>query len=310
MNNVIIDYLDEDVAYLLGLIIARGKIIDKGDDKKIILDFPFKSLEVEGFNQKEKIAQTVHRTIRGRIQELASLPIEVLETETSINMIIKENRNTLFWRDIIYLTKGKKDYNEFVIPNEVFIAPHSIKKEFIRGYCDVAGYVRKSNVYVNGRHRIYVEIPFRNWALPVQLCKLLQDGLDAPVHNLNWAHPNLRAPDDFKNKSWAKEHQVRLFVEDFEKIGFYLDYKQKILSKFAKINKKNFKGRTKQCFPLHRKTRGMHKKHPEENSEKLPEKIRGKHFDSYIQICKEMGCERWIDKDQLKLEKYTAKKKK
>lgn len=113
-----------------------------------------------------------------------------------------------------------------------------------------------------------------------------------------------------KEKSLVQEHQVRLFVEDFEKIGFYLDYKQKILSKFVKVNKKNFKDRTEQCFPLHRKTRGMHKKHPEENSEKLPEKIRGKHFDSYTQICKEMGCERWIDKNQLKLGKYTIKKKK
>ena len=102
MENIIIDYLDEDVAYLLGLITARGRIIDRGDDKKIILDFPFKSLEVEGFNQKEKIAQTVHRKIRERIQELASLPIDVQETETSINMIIKENRNTLFLQKIIY----------------------------------------------------------------------------------------------------------------------------------------------------------------------------------------------------------------
>jgi len=310
MNTIIIDYLDEDVAYLLGLIIARGRIIDRGDDKKIILDFPFKSLEVEGFNQKEKIAQTVHRKIRGRIQELASLPIDVQETETSINMIIKENRNTLFWRDIIYLTKGKKDYNEFVIPNEIFISPQSIQKEFVRGFCDVAGYVRSSNAYINGRHRIYIEIPFRNWGLPVQLCKLLQEYLNAPVHNLNWAHPNLRAPEDFDNKSWAKEHQVRLFAEDFETIGFYLEYKQKILSKFAKSNRKKFKNRTEQCFPLHRKVRHEHKKHPEENSEKLPANIRGNHFDTYTQICKEMGCERWIDKNQQKLGEYTPKKKK
>ena len=53
-------------------------------------------------------------------------------------------------------------------------------------------------------------------------------------------------------------------------IGFYLDYKQKILSKLAKINKKNFKDKsTKQCFPLKKRIRGTHKKHPQEISELL-----------------------------------------
>ena len=30
--------------------------------------------------------------------------------------------------------------------------------------------------------------------------------------------------------------------------------------------------------------------HPEEISEKLPQELRGKHFDAYWQICLELGC--------------------
>jgi len=40
-----IDYIDIDVAYVLGLIVARGKIVDTGTLKQIIIEFPYKNLE-------------------------------------------------------------------------------------------------------------------------------------------------------------------------------------------------------------------------------------------------------------------------
>ena len=36
-----IDYIDADVAYLLGLITARGKISEDSDVRRIIIEFPY-----------------------------------------------------------------------------------------------------------------------------------------------------------------------------------------------------------------------------------------------------------------------------
>lgn len=49
---MIVDYLDVDVAYLLGLIVARGELIEKPGDYSIILNFPGSALEVQGLEVK------------------------------------------------------------------------------------------------------------------------------------------------------------------------------------------------------------------------------------------------------------------
>lgn len=43
-----LSYLDEDVAYLLGLIVCRGKLVDTAPIRSLIIEFPFKSLTVPG----------------------------------------------------------------------------------------------------------------------------------------------------------------------------------------------------------------------------------------------------------------------
>jgi len=48
----VIDYLDADVAYLLGLIVARGSLTEIGGVKRIVIEFPFRNLEAEGIEKK------------------------------------------------------------------------------------------------------------------------------------------------------------------------------------------------------------------------------------------------------------------
>jgi len=49
---IVENFLDEDVAYLLGLIVMRGQLYDRGPERGIIIEFPFKSLQVEGYDQE------------------------------------------------------------------------------------------------------------------------------------------------------------------------------------------------------------------------------------------------------------------
>ncbi|MGQ9723664.1 MAG: hypothetical protein ACUVXA_20375 [Candidatus Jordarchaeum sp.] len=66
------DYFDEDVAYLLGLISARG-VFRELRAKEIIIEFPFKGLMAVGvkkrFTQKDSIKVSLIEAL-GRVEEL------------------------------------------------------------------------------------------------------------------------------------------------------------------------------------------------------------------------------------------------
>ena len=296
-----IDYLDEDVAYLLGLIVARGTFVESGGVKRLIIEFPFKSLEAQGINkrliQRVSIKSSLNDVIR-RVEELADAAVRLEDGKHTVRLIIESLKNTIFWRNIYLLLNGKRSYTEFGIPSEILTANKDIKKEFLRGFADVAGSARYTNRDEAGRCRIYLDVLNANWYLPVQICYLLQDELNIPVRTIAWGHPNIRDPDlrDYNRglrETWAREHQIKVYVEDFEKIGFYIFHKQEILEELAEYNRRKFRHSCNFCsFP--KKVMKEKPKHPEENSNRLPPAIRGKHFDTYWQICCELGCERCI----------------
>lgn len=301
MNKRLKDYLDEDVAYLLGLITARGTISSNGKINTLIIEFPFRNLIVEGIktsiNQKDAIMKTLYR-VQHRVGDLANVPPAIIENQQSVIMKIEMLGRPLFWRCITSLMRNKTSHENFEIPLEIFEAPLSIKKEFLRGYADVAGSARKSNRDESGRHRIYLDVLNPNWILPIQLCYLIQDHLDIPVDTITWGHPNIRDPrlKDYKKgrkEAWAREHQIKIYADHFMDVGFYMEHKNKVLEELSQFNQENFDYREKHFCNPPKKIKKRKPHHPEEDSKKLPEKLRGKHFDSYWQICVELGCHRY-----------------
>lgn len=298
-----IDYLDADVAYLLGLIVARGSLTETGGVKRIVIEFPFRNLEAEGIKrkivQKDQILLSLDSAVR-RIQELTEVNITKIPADKSVSLILESLKETMFLRNIKSLLRGKTSHYEFSIPPEIFQCDdETIQKEFIRGYADVAGSARASNVNEYGRHRIYLDVLNRNWTLPVQLCHLLQDHLKIPVDTITYGHPNIRDPnlEEYRagrTEAWAREHQIKIFAEEFAKVGFYMSHKKEILQELAEYNKNQGFSKAKFCDPI-KSVRGKKKKHPGEKSELLPEEIRGKHFDSYRQICLALGCFRYAE---------------
>jgi hypothetical protein len=298
MNPLLDDYIDYDVAYLIGQIVARGTISEVGRVKTITIQFPFKNLEVEGlkkkFDQQQELVAGLQPAIK-RITELTETDVRQEKSEKSVTLILESLKNTMFWRNIRLLTMKKSSYYEFEIPSQIFaIDDNNVKKEFLRGFADVAASARKSNADQQGKHRIYLDILNANWRLPVQLCHLLQDHLKIPVQTINYGHPNLRDSNlveyrKGKKYVWAREHQLKVYCEDFHKIGFYIPYKQQILKELAEYNKKKF-DRTKPCSPP--KDTKPKPKHPEEKSPRLPLQLRNKHYSRYWEICRDLGCPR------------------
>ena len=216
--------------------------------------------------------------------------VEKLVSENRITLVLNWYKEDITWLFIKFLINGTRfSYHDFKVPESIFESTNTNKKEFIRGIGDVTGYTRSSNAYINGRHRTYLEITQKNWDLPPQLCQLLQS-IEVPIQNINYGHPNLRDPKNNKgSRSWAKEHQIKIFAEDYEKIGFYISHKDQALSELADINKSNFDNSIPLCDGTTSRPR-IKQAHPDENDSDLPNEIRGKHFDSFKEICDCLNC--------------------
>lgn len=276
------------------MIAARGTI-QSNSGYKIIIDIPFSHIQTDDVSEKHDLLISLNR-IRDRIGELSEYPPDVLDIENHASIVYNFRKKNLLWRDINMLFQGASDFREFRIPDQIFDAPTSIKKEFVSGFADVNGKVRKSNQYYGEIHRIYLDILNDNWVLPIQLCKLIQKGLRIPIQTLTWGHPNLRNRPD---EPWSKrEHQVKVFCEDFLPIGFYIKHKQEALEKLAKENKKK-NHKSSLCIPPRRHGK-KNPRHPDEKHEDLPIEIRGKHYDNYWMICKDLGCYMWESQSEFK----------
>ena len=303
-----IDYIDADVAYLLGLITARGRISESGSVKQILIEFPYQSLEVDGvsgtFNTNTSIRLGLQQ-IGERVLELTGADVSIIDGESSVTLVLRFLRNTMVWRNILMHTQNHTGYEHFRVP-EIFFStniPNDWKREYIRGVADVAGNIRHSNRYIDGSNRVRLDVlnyP-TNWSMPVQLCTLLEGHLTVPVQLITWGHPNMG-----RN---FREHQINIFAVPFGEIGFSLPHKQAILKEFIEHDKEHYPNKTYNPCVGKRKIRKRKSKDSRENHEKLDERLKGNHFNAYWQICKKLGCTRTpkiLQQEEWQVDKQSA----
>lgn len=300
------DYMDADVAYLAGLIIGRGTLSEIAGVRQLTIEFSYSSLEAHGIHSTFPLETAIKLgldSVRERLQELLDTDIRKVPKSGAVDLVIRFMRNSMVWRNILLLTDGATSYPFFRVPRTLLSSyiPVDWKREFVRGYADVAGNIRHANRYVDGRNRVRLDVPNypSNWDLPVQLCTLLQDHLDVPVQLITWGHPDLRR--DFR------EHQLNMFAEPFLKIGFSLEHKQQILQEYATWDAEHFGAIECHHFPGMRRLREKKPVHPEENNQnRLDSRLVGQHYDQYWQICKALGCTRIpTESDDLELQEHS-----
>jgi hypothetical protein len=179
--------------------------------------------------------------------------------------------------------------------DELFNMTTDQKKELLRGVADVTGYIRKSNLAFGeeGHHRVYIEIP-GNWQFVIDIANMLKK-LDIPVQTIDFGHPNFRDSNlkkynQKKPNYWKKEHQVKIWANEFLPIGFNIVHKQRALERYSDELLEYLDEEKTHKFYWQKTIRLKNKPiHPMENDISLPEKIRGKHFDSWTQLAKELG---------------------
>jgi hypothetical protein len=191
-------------------------------------------------------------------------------------------------------------HNDVKLHDRIFEFTKDEKRQFLKGFADVTGYIRRSNYFFEKYvHRVYMEIPY-NWELVVGISNLLKD-LDIPVQNIDWAHPNMRDPqlkkyNNGNHNFWKKEHQIKIYANEFLPIGFAVLHKQQALEMFSAELVAGFK---KQGVDASDKTHNYYWQsrnsskgkpfHPCVNDAFIPAGIRGVHFDSWREIAKELG---------------------
>ncbi len=295
-------FLDPDMAYLLGLIVGRGTIREVSGMRQLVIEYPFRSLLATGikksFVARDKILLSLDETIN-RLGELTEVAPKKVVSNNAVSIILESTKNSLLWRNISKLLKGKTSFREMEVPDIIYDAEEEIKKEFLRGIADVTGSIGTGGRDQAGRHRVYISILNENWKLPIQICRLLQDKpLEIPVNTIDWGHPNIRNGhakeyNAGREQAWAREHQLKVYAECFEPVGFRIIHKDEILKELAQYNRDNFSGRkANMCIPPKKRLK-QREAHPEENSEKLPAELKGKHCDSYWQVCLELGCKQF-----------------
>ncbi len=297
------DYFDADVAYLLGLITARGQILEQPSDYRIIIQFPGSAITVQGvqttFDQPTEIKLGLLE-IGNRLRTLLETDIDLpASTESDDHtLVISFRKRNMIWRNLRLILGEASHFGSFEVPEVVRSTdtPVEYVREYLRGFADVAGNVRPANRYVDGRNRVRLDIlnyP-TNWRLPVQLCHLLQERLEVPVQLITWGHPNLGR--DFR------EHQLNVFAVPFLKVGFTFRHKQRVLEELAEQDTQNFPQAVYLPCLGERKISRLKPADPrEQDSSRLPPELVGRHFDAYWQICRALGCPRRPAKEGLTL---------
>jgi len=274
--------LDHSMAYVLGLAVARGSLLK--NTFRIHLDLSSLEAEVSGLDNSALAVS--YRLLKERLFETLgdSVAVEIGEDDVTIEVT---DRCATFDKFRALVDKS----GSMKIPDYVFEMSRDNKVEFARGIADAAGYVRRAQYYRDGRIFVFFQLRQSDWLLPTAICRLFQLELGIPVSFIIWGHPNIRnSSAKSASHSWAKEHQLKVFCDAFEEIGFFLPYKQRALETLAKINHSIGKPLPPLCHPNKKRVMQAKVVHPDENSERLPTGLRGNHYDSWWQICLDVGC--------------------
>lgn len=287
--------MNAQMAYLIGMILGNGEVQRKSDATTITIELPHKNLIDDEGREVSVYVKSSLTDIRNIIEPLIgySLPISQNKRATQISFTKPNEDYTM--REILRFIGNGVHHSTMSMNDELFNMTTDERKELLRGMADVTGYIRKSNIAFgqDGCHRVYIEIP-GNWQLVIDIANMLKS-LDIPVQTIDFGHPNFRDSNlkkynEGKPYYWKKEHQVKIWANEFLPIGFNIEHKQKALEKYADELLEYLDENKTHKFYWEKPTRKKEKPfHPMVNDEYLPEAIRGKHFESWTELAKELG---------------------
>ena len=289
--------MNTQMAYLIGMILGNGEIQRKDRETLITIELPHKNLKDDEGRDTAIYVKSSLVDIRNIIEPLVGNVMRITETQRATQISFVKNNEDYTMRELIRFVGNGVHHSTMIMNEELFSLTTDEKKELLRGIADVTGYIRKSNIAFGceGHHRVYIEIP-GNWQMVIDIANILKD-LDIPVQTIDFGHPNFRDSNlkeynKGKPYYWKKEHQIKIWANEFLPIGFNIAHKQKALERYAEELTRCMDSEQTHKFywekPIRRKSKPIH---PMENDEILPAIIRGKHYESWTDLAKDLGYE-------------------
>lgn len=287
--------MNNEMAYLIGMILGNGEIQQGTTETIVTIEIPHKNLKTEKNQDVQIYVQASLIDIDRIIRPLLGADINYSQERLSTKLSFRKNNAEYVMRQILHFV-GNGSHHAFMEMNdELFNITVDEKKSLLRGFADVTGYIRSTNLAYNqeGHHRVYLEIP-RNWKLLIDIANLLKS-IDIPVQTIDFGHPNFRDPKLVKynegNKAfWYKEHQLKIYANEFVKIGFNIKHKQEMLETLSEEILQVMSPEQTHKFYWETPERTRIKPiHPEENSNLLPRELRGKHYNSWRKLAEDLG---------------------
>ncbi len=289
-----------EMAYLLGMICGNGEIKRGEVNTTVSIEIPHKKMQTEDNNDVRIYVKASITDIRAILEPLIGVDLQCIQQNNVTIMSFTKPNGDFLIRTILQYVGNAAFHENVRIDRSVFNFSRDERISFLRGFSDVTGYIRRSNYYFKKfLHRVYIEIP-HNWLLVVDICNLLKS-VDVPVQTIDWAHPNIRDGKLTKYNQgylnfWKKEHQIKIWANEFEPIGFAVIHKRESLSKLARELRDGIIAEGKDVsLETHRfywETRGSNKArphHPGETDNFIPAEIRGNHYDSWKEIAHDLG---------------------
>ena len=287
--------MNVEMAYLLGMILGNGEIQQGKTETKITIDIPHKNLYTDDMKNTSIYVKASLFDIQAILEPLIGQHFTQSETNRSTKITFSKANSEYVMREILRLIGSGTHHSTMKMNEELFSITTDERKALLRGIADVTGYIRKSNIAFGqeGAHRVYIEIP-GNWYMVIDIANMLKT-VDIPVQTIDFGHPNFRDSNlekynEGKTNYWKKEHQVKIFANEFLPIGFNIKHKQEALEKYADELLEFIDPEKTHKFywdkPIRRKNKPSH---PAENDNSLPIEIRGKHFDSWQDLARILG---------------------
>ncbi len=290
--------MNAQMAYLIGMILGNGEVQRKSDQTTITIELPHKNLLDDEGREVSIYVKSSLTDIRAIIEPLIGHSLSISQTKRATQFSFSKSNEDYTMREILRFIGNGVYHSTMTMNSELFNMTTDEKRELLRGLADVTGYIRKSNMAFGneGWHRVYIEIP-GNWQMVIDIANMLKD-LDVPVQTIDFGHPNFRDSNlkkynEGKPYYWKKEHQVKIWANEFLPIGFNIVHKQRALEKYADELLEYLDENKTHKFYWEKAIRKREKPiHPMENDDSLPECIRGKHFESWTELAEKLGyCE-------------------
>lgn len=287
--------MNVEMAYLIGMILGNGEIQTDAHNCNVTIEIPYKNLYTDDLKDVGIYVKASVVDIRAIVEPLIGNALTITQNKHSTRLSFFKPINEYVTREILRLIDGGKRHSTMKMNPELFTLAPDEKKALLQGIADVTGYIRRSNIAFGqeGAHRVYIEIP-GNWYMVIDIANMLKD-VDVPVQTIDFGHPNFRDSNlkkynEGKPNYWKKEHQVKIFANEFLPIGFNIKHKQEALEKLASEALEFLDPNKTHLFYWQKPRKpGSKPSHPGENDSSLPQEIRGKHFDSWQDLAEALG---------------------